>query len=101
MREVVADHGAFEAHFAAQHVVQQPAVHVRGHAVDLVVRRHHCLRIAALDRRLERREEHFAQDALGDIGRADIGAALGLAVAGHVLQRREHATLCASGSDSP
>ena len=36
-REVVADHRAFELHFAAQDVLQQPAVHMRGHAIDFVV----------------------------------------------------------------
>ena len=71
-REVVADDCAFEAHFAAQHVVQQPAIRVGGDAVDLVVRRHHRLRIAAPHRGAERREEDLAQNAFGDVGRSDI-----------------------------
>ncbi len=36
-REVVADDCAFEAHLAAQDVLQQPAIDVRRHAVDFIV----------------------------------------------------------------
>ena len=39
-RVVVRDDESLEAPFLAQHVAQQPAVGVRRHAVDLVVRRH-------------------------------------------------------------
>ena len=46
--------------------------------------------LAARHRLDERREEDFAQDPLGDVRGSDIGAALRLAMAGHVLERGEH-----------
>src|SRR3546814_13155892 len=58
-------------------------------AVDLVVRRHHRRNAGAADHFLERREEILAQFAFGKRRGADIGAALGLAVPGQVLERRE------------
>src|SRR6185369_17610076 len=66
-------------------------IHVRGYAIDLVVRGHHRLRVAAFHGSAERRKEHLAQNAFRDVGRPDVAAALGLAVSGHVLERREHA----------
>ena len=87
---IVAGDDALEAPLAAQHALEQPVVRVTRHAVDLVIRRHHCADARALDHLLERREELLAQRALGDRRRADVRAAFGLAVAGHVLQRREH-----------
>ncbi len=86
-REIVAEHHALEAPFLAQHVVEQPAIGMARDAVDLVVRGHHRHHRQLGHGALERREEDFAQRAFGDGGGADIGAALGLAVPGHVLER--------------
>src|SRR3546814_5381581 len=58
-------------------------------AVDLVERSHHRRNARAADHFLERREEILAQFAFGKRRGADIGAALGLAVPGQVLERRE------------
>jgi hypothetical protein len=92
-REIVALDRALVAPLLAQDLGQQPAVGVRGHPVDLVVRRHDRADRQLLHRPFERREEVLAQGALGDLGRADIGAVLGLAVAGHVLEGDEHLVL--------
>src|SRR3546814_4144318 len=45
--------------------------------------------VCSSDLLFEGREEDFAQRALGDRRGADIGAAFGLTVTGHVLERRE------------
>ena len=60
-RVVVGDDEAVEAPFAAQHVAQQPAVGVRRHAVDFVVRRHDADRARLVDRRLERCERNVSR----------------------------------------
>ena len=85
-RVIIGDDGAFVIPFAAQHVIQQPAVRVRRDTVDLVVACHDGVDCGARHHLFERREEHFAQGALADLGRADIGAAFGLAMARHVLE---------------
>ena len=87
---VVRHRGALEAPLLAQDVGQEPAAGVRRQAVDLVIRGHHGRNLRFLDDLLERREEILAQSALADVGRTDVGAALGLAVAGHVLEGRMH-----------
>ncbi len=66
---------------------------MRRDAIDLVVRRHDRADRQLLHRPFERREEVLAQGALGDLGGADIGAVLGLAVAGHVLEGDEDLVL--------
>ena len=92
-REVVRLDRALVAPLLAQDLGQQPVVGVRGHPVDLVVRRHDRAHRQLLHRALERREEILAQGPFGDLGRADIGAVLGLAVAGHVLEGGEDLVL--------
>ena len=67
---------------------------MRRQPVDLVVGRHDELRIAALDRGDERWKEHITQDALRDVRGRGVRATFGLAVPGHVLERREHTILC-------
>ncbi len=88
--EVVAGGRALEAELAAQHVGQQPPVGRGRHPVNLVVGRHHRLDRQRGDGALERREEVFAQRPFRNLGRADIGAVLRLAMAGEVLERSEH-----------
>ena len=89
-REIIADHRALESPFAAKHVVQHPAICVARHAVHLVVGRHHRADRQRMHGPFERREEDLTQGALAERRRPGIGAALGLAVAGHVLERGEH-----------
>ena len=91
--EIVALDRAAIAPFGAQDVGQQPAAGMRRHTVDLVVRRHDRANRQLGHRALEGREEVLAQGAFGDLGRAHIGAVLGLAVAGHVLEGDEHLVL--------
>ena len=86
---VVRDDDAAEAPLALQHVVQQPVVHVRRHAVDLVVAGHDREGAGLLDRALERPQELGPELALADQRRRGVDAGLVRAVAGEVLQRRE------------
>ena len=51
---VIGDDESVEAPLAAQHVAQEPAVGVRRHAVDLVVRGHDAHRVAFVERLLKR-----------------------------------------------
>src|SRR3546814_2446433 len=61
---------------------------VRRHAVYLVIGRHDGGDAGALHHFPEGRKEIFAQFPFGDRRGCDILAALGLAMAGHVLERR-------------
>ena len=88
-RVVVAYHRAAELPFAPQHVVQQPAVDVRGQSVDLVVGRHDGGDVRAPHHLAKRREKVLAQLALAEHGRPDVFARLWLTVTGQVLERGE------------
>ena len=87
---IIGHHRAAEAPFPAQHIAQQPAVHMARHAVNLVIARHHRIDAGALHHLREGRKEILAQLALRHRGRPHIGAAFGLAMAGQMLERREH-----------
>ncbi len=93
----VRDDGAVEAPLLAQHVVEHPAVGVRGDAVDLVVRGHQAAGVPLLHGHLERGEEDVAQRPLAEGRRAHVRPGLRLAVPGHVLERGDHAV----GRDRP
>src|SRR5262249_16553258 len=82
-----ADDRALETELISQDVVQQPAVRVRGHAVDLVVRRHDVGGVSARNGSLERRAELLAQHSLRDLRRTDVRAALRLTMTRHVCDR--------------
>src|SRR3546814_16992709 len=92
---IVADDQPVEAPFAAQHVAEQPAVRVARHPVDLVIARHHRADRGAADDLAEGRAEILAQLALRERRAGDIVDALRLAVAGHMLERRENLDLAA------
>jgi hypothetical protein len=87
---VVADHGTLEPPFAAQHIVQQPIVGMRGYAVYFVVGRHHRTDVGAANDFLEGREEILAQRALGNAGGSHIGAAFGLTMPREMLEGGEY-----------
>src|SRR5690606_29212496 len=86
---VKTSYAVFCAKKTAQHFAQKPGVGVAGNAVDLVIARHDRADGGAADDLAERREEELAQLALGELGRGDVVAGFGLAVAGHVLERGE------------
>ena len=88
--EVVGDDVALESPLLAQNLVQQPAIHVRWHAVDLVVGGHHAAHARLLDRGLEGHKEVLADYALGDVAGRGVGAALGLGMHGEVLGGGHH-----------
>ena len=83
---IVADHGALEAPLAPQNIVQQPAIGMRRHAVNLIVGGHHRADIGQAHDFLEGRKEILAQCPHRNARRSDIGAALRLAVTREVLQ---------------
>ena len=89
--EIITDDQAFIAPFIAQHIGQQPAIGVTGDAVNFVIGRHDLHGFSFFHHAFEGQEEVFPQFALGDLGRADIHAAFGLAMAGHVLECHEDA----------
>ena len=100
--EVIGNDRALIAPFLAQHVMQQPDIGVAGDAVDLVITRHHRVDAGAVDHLLERGEELFAQGPFRNLRRTDIGAAFGLSVSRHVLQRGHDLALAqpAVGADT-
>ncbi len=88
--EPVGDDHSVEPPFPAQHIVQQPVIGVGRNAVHLVVRRHHAARACLLDDDFKGVEKHVPQRAFS-VGRgADVRPRLGLAMPGHMLERREH-----------
>ncbi len=65
---------------------------MRGHALDLVVGRHHNRRIGRLDGGGEGNQECFAQRALADVGRRNVQPALGRGM-DKMLEGDEHSIL--------
>ena len=86
--EVVRHDEAAEAPLAAQDAAQQPAVGVRGDAVDLVVARHDAGDRRLAHHRLDRREEDLAQHVHRVVAGRGVASPLGRAVRGEVLGGR-------------
>ena len=86
--EGVAHHEALEAPLAAEHVAQEEAVGGGGHVVQLHVGAHEGAD-SGLGRGLEGRKVDVAQQALGQVHRVVVAAAVGGAVAREVLGARD------------
>ena len=79
-REVIRNDEALKAPLFSEHVIQEPVIGMRRHAVNLVIRSHHAHGVRFGDSGFKGHEKGIAQDALRIIRRADVGAAFGLAV---------------------
>jgi len=89
----IADDDAIEAPFSTEHVGDEPLVRVRGHAGDLVERRHECRRAGA-HCGVKGRQVHVPQRTLRHLGDVVIAPRLGGAVCGEVLCRRRDRVVC-------
>src|SRR4051812_23378298 len=87
---IVGNNRALKAPFRSQHIAQQPAVGVRGYAVDLVIGRHdtHCSCVA--NGCLERKQKHFAQYSFRHIYGRAIRPRFRLAMGGKVFERGDY-----------
>ena len=90
----VAHHEAVEAPLAAQHRGHEPGARGARDAADLVEGGHDGSR-TGLHRAAVRWQVHLAQRPLGQVHGVVVPAALGAAVGGEVLDRREH---CVGGA---
>ncbi len=96
-RVIVGDDKTGKAPLVTEHGAQQPAIGVRRHSVDLVVRRHHADGASVPNRGAEGLQEDLAQLAHRDVGGPAVHPRFGLPVRHEVLERRQHARLVAKG----
>src|SRR5207244_7065089 len=85
-REVVRYEHSIESPFMAEHVGEQVPIAVRRDTVNLVVGRHHTLRMCFFHTSFKWLQQIFANHPFRQVTRADIGSTLWLAVNGKMFE---------------